>query len=169
MRRSRRQPGWIVAAGAVVVLAAVAVSLWTSRGGAADPAADATSPCGAHPFEHVYHPNRLKVLAKCRTITGTIDFIRREPDGDLHIRLHVDDASLLDQKNIDEQHGDLVIEPMCVHEVTQEDAKDACRGYQSDIVVPAVGTRVSETGPWVLDQPHGWNEIHPIVAMAALP
>jgi hypothetical protein len=144
MGRGRRQPGWIVAAAAVVVLAVVAVSIWTGRGGA-DPAGDATSRCGAHPFEHVYHPSRLKVLAKCRTITGTIDFIRREPD------------------------GDLVIEPVCVHEVTQEDAKDACRGYQSDIAVPAVGTRVSVTGPWVLDKPHGWNEIHPIVQMAVLP
>jgi hypothetical protein len=168
MRRSGRQPGWIVAAGAVVVLAVVGAALWTGRGGA-DPAGDATSPCGAHPFEHVYHPSRLKVLAKCRTVTGTIDFIRREPDGDLHIRLHADDASLLNQKNIDEQHGDLVIEPVCVHDVTQEDAKDACRGYQSDIAVPDIGTRVSVTGPWVLDKPHGWNEIHPIVEIAALP
>lgn len=168
MRRSRRQPAWIVAAGAVIVLAVVAVLILTT-GGAADPAGDATSPCGAHPFEHVYHPSRLKVLAKCRTITGTIGFIRREADGDLHIRLHVDDASLLNQKNIDEQHGDLVIEPVCVHEVTQEDAKGVCRGYHSDIVVPAVGTRVSVTGPWVLDKTHGWNEIHPIVGMAALP
>jgi hypothetical protein len=158
-----------MAAGAVVVLAVVAVPLWTSRGGSTDPAGDAASPCGAHPFEHVYNPGRLKVLATCRTITGTIDFIRREPDGDLHIRLRVDDASLLDQKNIDEQHGDLVIEPVCVHEVTQEDAKDACRGYESDIAVPPIGTRVSVTGPWVLDKPHGWNEIHPIVRMAALP
>ena len=53
--------------------------------------------------------------------------------------------------------------------VTQEDTKDACAGHRSDVVVPPVGTRVSVTGPWVLDTEHGWNEIHPVVKIEAAP
>ena len=135
--------------------------------GAAPPAPP--DACGADPFVHVYHPARLKVLVACRTITGTIDFIRREPDGDDHVRLRVDDVSLLNQGNIDNQHGDLVLEPVCINPVTQEDAKSACAGYRSDVVVPPAGSRVSVTGPWVLDTEHGWNEIHPVVRISVLP
>ncbi len=142
-------------------------SIGTTPGGA-EPSATQGA-CGPDPFAHVYHPARLKVLAACRTITGTIDFVRREPDGDDHIRLRVDDVSLLDQGNIDNQHGDLVLEPVCINPVTQEDAKDACAGYHSDVVVPPAGTRVSVTGPWVLDTEHGWNEIHPVVRISVNP
>lgn len=131
--------------------------------------ASAPSACGADVFAHVYHPQRLKVLDACRTITGTVDFVRHERDGDDHVRLRVDDASLLNDGNIENQHGDLVLEPVCISTVTQEDAKDACAGYRSDVAVPPVGTRVSVTGPWVLDTEHGWNEIHPVVKIEATP
>lgn len=150
-------------AGVLVAVAAIAAAC--ASGGSGDPA----SPCGPNPFEHVYHPQRLKVLAGCRTITGIIDHVKREPDGDDHIRLRVDDPSLLDQKNIDDQQGDLVLEPVCVHAVTQEDAKDACSGYHSDVTVRPAGTHVRVTGPWVLDTEHGWNEIHPVVRIEAVP
>lgn len=156
-----------------VVMALVAGCTATSPStsdtpGAVSPSATQDA-CGPDPFAHVYHPARLKVLSACRTITGTIDFIRREPDGDDHIRLRVDDASLLNQGNIDNQHGDLVLEPVCINPVTQADAKSACAGYHSDIVVPPAGTRVSVTGPWVLDTEHGWNEIHPVVRISVTP
>ncbi len=163
---SRRGMAAGVAMCAIVITVAVTLAL---RGGNGDYEGDASSPCGAHPFAHVYHRQRLKVLDKCRTVTGAIENIKREPDGDLHIRLKVDDASLLNQKNLDAQHGDLVLEPVCEHEVTQEDAKDACASYTGDVTAPPVGTRVTVTGPWVLDKEHGWNEIHPVVSMAPVP
>jgi hypothetical protein len=162
MRRRPTNTGPRQAVATLAIAAALmALAACSSSGG------DAATAYGAHPFEHVYHPQRLKVLDKCRTITGVIEHVKREPDGDAHIRLRADDASLLNQKNIDDQQGDLVLEPVCVGTVTQEDAKDACADYHSDVTVPATGTRVTVTGPWVLDKQHGWNEIHPVVVMAA--
>jgi len=147
--------GGVAAAAASVVLAAALAACRSS------PPPTSSDACGPHPFEHVYHPQRLKVLDGCRTVTGVIANVKREPDGDLHIRLTVDDVSLLNDKNRSDQHGDLVLEPVCEGPVTQEDAKDACRDYTSDVQVPPVGTRIAVTGPWVLDKEHGWNEIHP--------
>jgi len=117
--------------------------------------------------QHVYHPDRLKVLNPCMTVTGTIEAEKPEPDGDYHIRLKLDagQEKLLNAKNVSGQHGDLVIEPVCQHSVTQADAVSACQGFQSSLVIPAVGTHVSVTGPYVLDQTHGWTEIHPITSI----
>jgi len=42
-------------------------------------------------MRHVYHPQRLKVLAACKTVTGVIDLIRLpEPDGDTHVNVKLD-------------------------------------------------------------------------------
>src|SRR5260370_16865948 len=42
------------------------------------------------PDSHVYNSSRLQVLNPCVSVTGTIDFIRNEADGDYHIGLKVD-------------------------------------------------------------------------------
>src|SRR5689334_8153345 len=39
---------------------------------------------------HVYSPDRLRILQPCITVTGRIDFIRHEKDGDYHIGLKLD-------------------------------------------------------------------------------
>jgi hypothetical protein len=115
-------------------------------------------------WKHVYHPDRFIIEQKCLTVSGTIFSILREADGDVHIRLTLDKGqeSLLNQKNIDAQHGCLVIEIIYVHAVTQADAIDDSKGYQNDVYVPKVGQHVLVTGPYVLDQQHGWKEIHPV-------
>jgi hypothetical protein len=42
-------------------------------------------------MRHVYHPQRLRVLAGCTTVTGVIDLIRLpEPDGDTHVNVKLD-------------------------------------------------------------------------------
>jgi hypothetical protein len=127
-------------------------------------------------MRHVYHPARLKVLAACKTVTGAIDVIRiPEPDGDTHVSIKLDSGqeSLIhrpgvapgsseDYNNMRFQHGDLVTEAVCQHQVIQPDAKAACLGFHDPIQIPPVGTHVEVTGVYVLDEQHGWTELHPI-------
>lgn len=127
-----------------------------------------SSACDATLWNHVYHPQRLKILDACKTVTGVIEFVKAEPDGDYHIRLRLDSpfAQLINQENIDKQHGDLVLEPICEHPVTQEDAVSACSGFAGNIAPPTVGSHVEVVGSYVLDTDHGWTEIHPITNLS---
>ena len=123
--------------------------------------------CLQDPMLHVYNPDRLRVLNPCVTVSGTVELIRSEADGDYHVRVQLDAGQLcggqncLDAANLSQQGGDLVVEPVCEHSITQTDAVAACSGYHNTLAVPPVGTHTTVTGPWVLDQDHGWNEIHP--------
>jgi hypothetical protein len=136
-------------------------------------AAEATlGKCDESLWDHVYNPSRLQVVDSCITITGTIDSIRAEKDGDLHIRLSVDSqySHLINQANKDNQFGDLVLEPICVREVTQASAIAACQNFRQAIDIPPVGTHVRVTGSYVLDHEHSdWAEIHPITSIEATP
>ncbi len=137
---------------------------------AAQPTADASpAACNEALWQHIYNPQRLKRISDCVTITGTIAAIRKEADGDYHILLSVDGqfTNMINQRNIDAQHGDLVLEPVCQNRVTQEDAKSACDAFSYPIAIPAVGQRVSVTGDYVLDADHGWNELHPVYSFSA--
>ena len=101
------------------------------------------------------------------TVTGIIDHIKAEPDGDLHIRVHPDPQynNLTNSANDRIQAGDLVIEPVCDHQPTGSAAAvKSCSGFQSQIVIPSEGTLVQITGAYVLDTSpnHGWTEIHPV-------
>jgi hypothetical protein len=100
------------------------------------------------------------------TVTGTIDVIRTESDGDLHVLLRLDpgQGKYINAKNVSAERGDLVLEPVCVNIPTQTDAISACQGYQNRIPIPAIGTHASVTGAWVLDLDHGWMEIHPVAS-----
>lgn len=117
-------------------------------------------------YSHIYHSKRLKLIQENKTVTGTVEHIIQEKDGDYHIRLKLDSCqNLLNQKNIDRQHGCLVLEIICACEVTQVDAIDACRGFINNVVAPKVGQHITVTGSYVLDQEHGWNELHPVTAL----
>ncbi len=132
--------------------------------------------CDPALMRHVYHPARLQVLAACKTVTGVVDFIRiPEPDGDTHVNIRLDagqerlihrpgvtPGSAEDYNNMRFQHGDLVTEAVCQHQVIQPDAKAACAGFHDAINIPPVGTHVEVTGVYVLDQDHGWTELHPM-------
>ena len=128
------------------------------------------------PLANVYHPSRLQVITACQTVTGIVDAVRHEDDGDYHVAVHLDStyASLLNGKNISEQHGDLVVEivpadePGCTVGQAPKPASGTydygiCTG--ADLSPPAPGHQVSVTGPYVLDQDHGWMEIHPAWAI----
>jgi hypothetical protein len=136
---------------------------------------NASSPqgkCDETLWDHVYNPTRLQIVERCKTVTGTIDSIKVEPDGDFHIRLRVDPqfTSMINTANVNGQFGDLVLEPVCQNPVTQSDAIAACANFRQDINIPQVGTHVTVTGSYVLDQGHGgWAEIHPLSSIIESP
>jgi len=129
--------------------------------------------CDPSLWDHVYHPDRLQVMKKCMVITGTIVHSKKEKDGDRHIQVKVDPEfeELLNDRNKAAQGGHLVIEPICVEKVTQKDAKEACRGFHSDVIIPSPGARVRVTGSLILDleKPgHGWVELHPVTSIEVI-
>ncbi|MDO8600755.1 MAG: hypothetical protein Q7R73_04095 [bacterium] len=127
--------------------------------------------CDATLWNHVYHPSRLEVKDPCIRVTGVIQKIRVEKDGDYHVELRLDPAyrHLLNDANSKNQRGNLVVEPICQRKVTQENAKEACRGFNKFMKIPPVGTRVTVEGSYVLDTHHGWMEIHPATRIVPIP
>lgn len=119
---------------------------------------------------HVYHPRRLQVVAQCLAATGTVMHIRSEADGDLHVRVALDGGQeyLLDDENRSQQHGDLVVEVICEHNITQEDAIDACSGWDQRFELRH-GEHVRVVGSYVVDREHGWMELHPVSSIEELP
>src|SRR5579859_6029150 len=90
--------------------------------------AGAVSPagCDASLWQHIYHSYRLHVISQCKTVTGTIEDVYYEPDGDVHMRVAVS-SSLTNQANDEYEDGDLVAEIICAGTVTQADAVAACQ------------------------------------------
>jgi hypothetical protein len=102
----------------------------------------------------VYHPYRLKVLDPCRKVTGMVDTIRSEEDGDIHLGIDLDPSYrvMLMQANLSEQSGDLVVELM---------PRD-----HGHLAQPQLGDRVIVIGAYVDDTDHGWAEIHPVFGIS---
>lgn len=128
-------------------------------------------PCDTSLWQRVYHANRLIVKEECKTVTGTIFSEKKEPDGDIHIKLRLDagQGELLNEKNIKKEDSCLVIEPICVGTVTQPGAIGTCNNYVNQIEIPKIGQHVRVTGSYVLDTKHGWLEIHPITKIEVIP
>lgn len=116
---------------------------------------------------YVWHPQRLLVKAACIRVTGVIQAVRKEADGDLHLRLALDPqfTYLLTPANQGVEHGDLVIEPVCVRPVTLVVAIAICASDHDPLAppFPVVGDRVWMEGRYVVDLAHsGWAELHPL-------
>lgn len=126
--------------------------------------------CDPSLWRAIYHPGRLHVVDSCKTVTGTVESVRYEPDGDVHLRVNLPArlSSLLNSGNYADEHGDLVVEIICVGTVSQADAESACSGHTNQVTVPSDGERVRITGTYVLDADHGWMEIHPVTSLAVL-
>jgi hypothetical protein len=109
-------------------------------------------------------PSRLQVLDRCKTVTGVIVEKNADPDGDEHMLLKLDagQESLLEKKNYSKKGGNLVIEAICINDITRKAAKGICKGYINHVHLPKVGDHVRVTGSYVLDSHNGWTEIHPI-------
>jgi len=106
-------------------------------------------------------------LDPCISVTGAVEEVRKEADGDVHILFRLDQqfASLLNEKNISRQQGDLVLEPICQVKVRQPDAEEPCSQYNGPYFEPLVGQRYLVWGAYVHDADHGWNELHPVTSM----
>lgn len=124
--------------------------------------------CDASLWNHVYHSYRLVIDSACMNVTGTVYSLIYEADGDIHIRLTVDTPFLymLNSANYSGELGKLVLEPVCATTVTQADAVTSCSGFTNTVYIPNVGEKVIATGPYVTDNDHGWNELHPITKIA---
>ena len=127
----------------------------------------AAAQCDQSLWEHVYNPGRLQVLEPCISVTGIVEEVRKESDGDVHILFRLDQQfeSLLNEKNILRQQGDLVLEPICQGTVRQADAAEPCSQYSGPYFEPKVGQRYQVWGTYVHDADHGWNELHPVSSM----
>jgi hypothetical protein len=150
------------------------------------------SRCDETLWKHVYigdrrrfdkPEDRLRVMDRCKTVTGTIIAAAGEYDGDFHLRLKLDPGqeSLLNAKNRARlprgQGGNLVIiEPLCQKTPTQANtvAERVCAGFRQNLpamtqikanVTKKKGTKVEVTGAFVTDMEHGWNEIHPVTSI----
>jgi hypothetical protein len=122
-------------------------------------------------MKHVYHPDRLVEQKGCITVTGVIAKKLKEKDGDWHVRLTLDagqGADLINEANDEKQGGDLVFEPICLNKITQKNAKAACKKFHQKINLPNKGDHVTVTGIHMLDNEHGWLEIHPVTKIKLL-
>jgi hypothetical protein len=128
--------------------------------------------CDQTLWNHVYNPTRLQVVDKCKSVTGIIESKRVEKDGDFHIRVKLDPqfSNMINSANVQNQFGDLVVEPICVNKVTQADAISACQNFHQNISIPPIGSHVKIIGSYVLDKEHGsWAEIHPVTSITTIP
>jgi hypothetical protein len=120
--------------------------------------------CDTTLWRYVYNPDRLQVIEYCKTVTGIIEESNADEDGDQHMLLKLDDGQddLLTKRNIKKKQGDLVIEAVCVNNVTLKKVGTTCNGYVNHIQLPKIGDHVKVSGSLVNDTHNGWNEIHPI-------
>lgn len=119
---------------------------------------------------HIYIPRRLDFKG-CKTVTGTIQMVKIEPDGDSHALLQLDDQYklLLTRQNYDKQQGYLVIEDTCHSKPKDVLAKLICHNYTSTLPNPELGKRYEITGNYVIDDWHGgWAEIHGVSELKLL-
>jgi hypothetical protein len=138
------------------------------------------------PLAGVYLPSRLSVKNGCTTVTGTVDCVSHEADGDFHVRLRPDPAyvPLLTAANAVQQCSGqpgphLVVEiiPQSGHLPFPENSADRA-GFLTPNA-PAVGEHVTVTGPLVWDSnilhdlvhpgqdTKNWAEIHPAWSITA--
>jgi hypothetical protein len=132
------------------------------------------------PLAGVYFPHRLKVKRRCVTVSGIVDCLRREPDGDVHIELRVDRAyrRLLTSANAFQRcpghkGPHLVVEIIPQGEgLPFPDNSASLAGFVTP-KAPRVGAHIRVTGPYVWDSNtlhdlifpgknvSNWAEIHP--------
>ena len=129
-----------------------------------------SSACDPNIWKYVYDPTRLEVIDKCMTATGVIEESSADDDGDQHMLLKLDagQENLLNKKNIKEKNGYLVIEAVCMANITNPKVGEACKGYVNHVQLPEVGNHVKVTGSYVIDSHNGWAEIHPITKIQVI-
>jgi hypothetical protein len=117
-------------------------------------------------WPYVHDPSRLARIAPCLRVKGRLVARIPMPDGDIHLLIHVDApyAYLLNRANLRFQHGDLVVESVCVNRPATARIRPLCARDPDPIRrLPAIGQHVWIDGAAVLDDGHvGWVELHPL-------
>jgi hypothetical protein len=139
-------------------------------GSNSSPTSAAVQPqCDPSLWNNVYDPTRLKVMAPCMTITGTVINQHASDDGDIDMEFALDPqfANLLNSANLAKLSGNLNIEAICQAPIQPDtpQAVPACGSLSRRLTLPPVGAHAQVTGSYVLDTNHGWMEIHPITAI----
>ena len=93
----------------------------------------------------------LKILSECEKVVGKVKHVQEMPDGDFKFlwKLNKEYKSLLNKDNKKKTGGNLVVEIV---------PKDQNSKY---IELSDKGDKVEVWGTWIIDEPKGWNEIHP--------
>jgi hypothetical protein len=132
------------------------------------------------PLDGVYSPSRLIVKDSCITVTGRVDCMRREPDGDVHIKLRLSRRyrHLLTPANAYQRcpghpGPHLVVEIIPQNGELPFPDNSATRAGFVTPKPPNPGQRIKVTGPYVRDtntlhdlifpgrHVANWAEIHP--------
>jgi hypothetical protein len=71
--------------------------------------------------------------------------------------------------NVLHGHRNLAVEIICEHTPSHPPDQAACASFQSQVTIPKAGDRVRVTGAYVTDTDFGWNEIHPVTRIEAVP
>jgi hypothetical protein len=160
-------------------------------GGGAAPTSTANG-CDPSLWQFVYNSARLPNKTDCRAVTGTIQSVLREADGDYHIRFVPEEKGLTNAQNDQQQGGALVAETVCQFAPTQADAIQPCSNYRgpkfdmnqlcptgpsqsnaqstaSQERVCANPPRIRITGYYTIDTDHGLMELHPVSGIEVLP
>ena len=133
------------------------------------------------PLAGVYLPSRLHVKRSCITVSGTVDCLRQEPDGDIHIKLRVDLAYrrlLTPANSLQRCPGHKG--PHLVLEIIPQNGQPPILDNSASLAgfvtpaAPRAGAHIKVTGPYVWDtnalhdlifpgkHVANWAEIHPV-------
>ncbi len=136
------------------------------------------------PLAGVYLSGRLHLIDRCMTVSGTVDCLKVEPDGDIHVRLRLDPQFVRLLKPANELQTCADPGPHLVVEIIPQHPQgilfrtnNADAGGFIDPRTPAPGDHVTVTGPYVVDTnslhrflyqgraAENWGEIHPTWAI----
>lgn len=183
---SRRTMAGLVAIG---LLAAVGLSTVTTYYWVQVPFLKFTLQAGeckwGPPVAGVYLSGRLHIIDRCMTVSGTVDCLKVEPDGDVHVRLRMDPqfVGILKPANslqtcADHPGAHLVVEIIPQHpQGVLFRTNNADSAGFIDPPLPRPGDHIRVTGPYVIDTnslhrilyqgraAENWAEIHPVWAI----
>ena len=103
---------------------------------------------------------RFTVLSTCEKVVGVVHDMKNttEDDGDYQFNLAVTQpySKLLNEENKQQVNN------MLVMEIISSDQNS------SNVQIPKNGQQIEAIGAWVTDNPHRWNELHPIWSLKIL-
>ena len=105
-------------------------------------------------LDGVIRQARFTVLSTCEKVIGIVHDMSatKQSDGDYQFNLDLEPPykRLLNDVNNNHVNGMLVIEIIPRDQINNP-----------FVQIPKNGDKIEAYGPWVTDNPHGWNELHP--------